>query len=195
MNRLKRWTLAAAAALLVSGSPGADDPPPSGSAPRAYAGVEHCRSCHPSAYRAWEGSKHARSFVALGTEGGRKVAREPGATTGMPTAKMMAVCSPCHAKGMEIPKEKRAKRFHPEDGVQCESCHGPRGEKDGRAMPCGAPEDPAYERGLEGCMDCHLHQPTHEVLGRKPFDLEKGWEKIIHGREASQTGENGSAGR
>jgi len=189
----KRWTIAPVAALLISGSPGADGPAASGSAPRAFAGVEHCRSCHPTAYRVWEGSKHARSFVALGTAAGRAVGRESGATAGIPTAKMIEACSPCHATGMEIPKEKRPKRFHPEDGIQCESCHGPRGEKDGRAMSCGTPEDPIFMRTLDVCADCHRQKPSHEVLGKKPFDVKKAWERIAHGLEPAQGGENGPA--
>ena len=147
-----------------------------------YTGTEACKPCHPEAYKLWTGSHHARSFVVLGTELARKIAVEPGAAPGMPSQKMMRDCSPCHAIGTQIPMALRGE-FHPEDGVQCETCHGP-GPRHIEAAnkpdykPGSEPE--LRTRGMEACMACHKEKKTHGILGLVPFDYKESWPRIDH---------------
>jgi hypothetical protein len=149
-----------------------------------YAGPETCKGCHPDEYKVWAGSNHGRAFVALGTAMGRKISADPTAYPGMPSPKMMKDCSPCHARGADVPREERGK-FHPEDGVQCETCHGPGGHYAVEEVM----KDPVRRKnaGLgklepEGCLECHKQKESHAVLGRAPFDFEKYWAKIRHGK-------------
>jgi hypothetical protein len=152
-----------------------------------YAGPETCKGCHPAEYKVWAGSNHGRSFVSLGTAMGRKIAADPTAYPGMPSAMMMKQCSPCHARGMDVPREARGK-FHPEDGVQCEVCHGPGGHyavEEVMRDPVKRKEAGLGKPKPEGCLECHKAKESHMVLGRAPFDFEKYWAKIRHGKSAA----------
>jgi len=152
-----------------------------------YVGVETCRGCHPDEYRVWAGSKHSRSFVSLQTESARKISCEPTATPGIPTEKMMRECSPCHARGMEIPRRDRSKTFHPEDGVHCEACHGPGGhyaKEEIMKDPCRRTEAGLKKLRKEECLQCHKERPSHAILERPAFDHEKMWPKIAHRNSA-----------
>ena len=155
-----------------------------------YVGAEACGACHSLEYKAWAGSSHARSFVALQTATARKVSEEPKAYAGMPSEKMMKECSPCHAPGMDIPARERPRGFHPEDGVQCESCHGPGGHyaKD-EVMRDGASRKAAGLGKLrkEECLRCHELRPSHAILGKPAFAHEKMWARIAHRNSAKPT--------
>ncbi|MEW6744391.1 MAG: multiheme c-type cytochrome [Planctomycetota bacterium] len=169
----------------AEGAPPAAREPPAQEEKAGYVGSETCKSCHPEAYRVWLGSNHGRSFVILQTAAARQVSEEPNAYAGIPSPKMMAECTPCHAPGLEIPKKERG-GLHPEDGVQCETCHGPGGHyADEETM-----KDPVrrVQAGLnkltpEGCLRCHKEKPSHVVLGRPPFDFEKYWAKFDHRKD------------
>jgi hypothetical protein len=154
--------------------------------PGQYVGAETCKGCHPQQYKVWAGSKHARSFVALQTSTARLISEEPRAYAGIPSPKMMKECTQCHARGMEIPRRERGKDFHPEDGVQCETCHGPGGHYATESVM----KDPAerVKAGLvklqaKDCLQCHKERPTHTILGKPPFDHENFWPKIAHGKK------------
>ncbi len=174
---------AAGAGEPAAGAKAAEKPPPTPS----FVGPEACKACHPRAYGTWAGSKHSRSFVALGTAMARKVSGEPGAYAGMPSEKMTKECSPCHARGMEVPRKERG-GLHPEDGVQCETCHGPGGHYAEEAVmkdPKRRTEAGLGKLGPEGCLRCHKQKDSHEVLGRVPFDFPKHWAKIEHGKKTA----------
>jgi hypothetical protein len=63
-----------------------------------FMGAESCKACHPEAYAAWRGSKHARAFESLSPQQ-RKDAR----------------CVTCHAPDL---------REQGVAGITCETCHG-----------------------------------------------------------------------
>jgi len=165
----------------------AEEKPASGKKP-AYTGAAACNECHAAEYKTWTGSRHGRAFVMLQTAMARKIAADPDAYAGIPGAKMVKECSPCHAPGMEIPKAERGS-FHPEDGVQCETCHGPGGHyanedtmKDpGRRADAGL-RKPTQER----CLECHKERPSHAILGKGPFEFEKYFAKIQHGKHGEK---------
>ena len=156
--------------------------PDSAATPGArYVGNEVCGQCHAREYKMWLGTRHARSWVMLGMPQAAPAIAANYRMTVMPQES--GVCLKCHGTAATVPAEFRADTFHVEDGVQCERCHGP-GEK-------YATEEMMRDRqkamsvGLilptrQVCMDCHTAKPSHKLLGRKPFDFDTMYEKIVH---------------
>ncbi|HID31445.1 MAG TPA: hypothetical protein EYP19_15795 [Desulfobacterales bacterium] len=176
-----------------------------------YMGAAVCMTCHAkeklgNQSLAWTGSSHARSYLQLRTGRSEMLEKEAKGMVkvgyGRDIAQeamrlgMGADCLKCHAKGAELDKSLLEPTFHIEDGVQCESCHGPgseyvaimrakwqggkwaRGqtEKRRKLPPEVRPKMPTKK----GCMACHREKPTHAVLKSKPFDFEKAWKQIAH---------------
>lgn len=167
-----------------------------------YLGAVVCMECHTKEelgkqFQAWTGSEHARAYLVLGTgypemiemqaKGmvevghGRDIAQET------MRLGMGADCLKCHAKGAELDTSPRESTFHIEDGVQCETCHGPGSgyviwmreittENRRKLSPEVQPKMPT----MEDCMACHREKPSHAVLKSNPFDFEKAWKNIAH---------------
>ncbi len=138
----------------------------SGGPPRPtaeYVGVEVCRECHPTAWRVWLGSRHARSSVTLQTGIARGIAeREEERAECLAEAPS---CLECHgvgvAKGQRLASlgEVRA-----EEGVTCEACHGP------ASLHVAAARAQRPRPGLvasllhpeRACADCHQRRASHQ---------------------------------
>lgn len=149
--------------------------------PAKYVGNQVCKSCHSEAYSVWVCSKHARTYVVLGTMMAMKMGEK---------AKIKACCPPksakcltCHATATTVPKEYRTPGFHIEEGVKCESCHGPGEEhakkaitKDIKGAMLAGPLMPKED----DCMTCHKPKDSHKMLKKKPFDYATFWKKIVH---------------
>ncbi len=140
--------------------------------PPKYVGVKKCKMCHNKAktgaqYKVWLNSKHAKAYETLATA----KAKEYGKARGVSDPQKSEKCLKCHVTAFGVDKSQLAKTFKMEDGVQCESCHGPGGNyykmktmKDlwagkiepasvGLVMPdekvcvkCHNPESPAYKK-------------------------------------------------
>ena len=85
------------------------------------------------------------------------------------------VCISCH-KGDRGPTW--CKSFHPEDGVQCEACHGP-GSLHVKAMKAGRMTEEAMlpkPKGKRFCMTCHAGVP--HPTGK--FNYKKFWRRVAH---------------
>ena len=129
-----------------------------------FAGSEACLACHVSAAGVWRASLHARAFATL-------VEREADADPN---------CIGCHTVGFGMPNGYR-REFGAQKlvNVGCESCHGPgaqhvaqrqRGETGGaKFRPLGAGD----------CQKCH-----HGEFSR-PFDFDKFWPLVRHGKEVT----------
>lgn len=123
--------------LLVTGLPGwAAENLPSLPVDRNahFLGVETCGSsqCH-GASEPWrnatismkeraiwqEHDKHAQAFVSLSSDAGRAIATK----LGLADASQAPQCLSCHSTF--VPLAQRGPRFSLNDGVGCESCHGP----------------------------------------------------------------------
>lgn len=77
--------------------------------PGATSGAEACRSCHASQHEQWAGSPHGKAMATLNAE----TAADP-------------ECVKCHATAKESgPAESELAAFRVDEGVGCESCHGP----------------------------------------------------------------------
>lgn len=99
----------------------------------AYIGVEACGKCHKrettgNQLGKWQESKHAKAFATLATPKAKEIA----AAKGIADPQKDGKCLKCHvtAHGVDASLIVKAatpeeKGFVAEDGVQCETCHGP----------------------------------------------------------------------
>lgn len=149
----------------------------------SYIGVEPCVMCHKTEkqgrqFDIWKNSAHAKAYKTLLTEEADKIAKEKGYDT--PAAKT-EFCLKCHASGYDVEPALRGAKFKIEDGVQCETCHGP--GSDYKAMNIMKNRELAIKNGLiiydnyeELCVKCHNPEsPTY-----KEIDFKEAWEKIKH---------------
>ena len=125
---LRPLPVLAALCLVLVGTLGLTSATPSSMlAKNRYLGAESCESCHSAEgagdqYHAWKEMKHAGAFELLKSERSLEVAKEQG-ITGDPWK--ADACLKCHVTGHgEDPKQFK-KSFKVEEGVSCESCHGP----------------------------------------------------------------------
>lgn len=163
-----------------------------------YVGAAVCMECHAKEklgkqFQTWTGSRHARSYLALGTGRPEMIREEAKGMVEVGHGRDVAKkamrlkidtnCLKCHATGTEVDKSFWKPTFHIEDGVQCEACHGPGSghaawmkEKKGKLPPEARLKRPTRE----DCMSCHKKKSSHAVLQGKPFNFEKTWKKIAH---------------
>lgn len=148
-----------------------------------YIGVAACVMCHKTEKQGkqldiWKNSAHAKAYQTLLTEEADKIAKEKGFET--PAAKTEA-CLKCHASGYDVDASLLGKKFKIEDGVQCETCHGP--GSDYKDMKIMKNREEAIKNGLivyedykDLCVKCHNPEsPTY-----KEINFEETWEKIKH---------------
>lgn len=178
--------LVASAALFSFGtSRAADD----GNKKFGYVGAEKCGMCHKSEKQGkqltiWQESQHSKAFQTLKTEKANKIAAEKGFKT--PAAETEA-CLKCHASGYNADASLKGAKFKVEDGVQCETCHGPGSEY--QALKIMKNREEAVKNGLiihdekeKFCTGCHNSEsPT--FVG---FDYDKFWGKIRHDIPSAQ---------
>jgi hypothetical protein len=163
-------TRLAAAALLIlplvlltgAGLPGpADDAPDYN-----YVGVAGCQMCHRSPakgnqFGAWQERQHSKAYATLASAQSKEIA----AAKGIADPQKAEACLKCHVTAAALPAARKAATYKVEDGVGCESCHGP-----GSAFKAiTVMRDPAQARanGLwdikeETCKGCHNPEsPTY----------------------------------
>ena len=152
-------------------------------AQHSYIGVKSCAMCHKSEkqgqqLRIWEGSKHSKSFEILLTEKANNTAKEKGYET---KASETADCLKCHASGYNVDASLLGKNFKIEQGVQCETCHGPGSDYKKKSVMKDRKKSVAnglllFENPEELCLTCHnAESPTYV-----DFIFEEYWEKIVH---------------
>lgn len=149
-----------------------------------YVGVSKCKTCHKKAkdgdqYKIWQESKHATAYKTLASDESKKIAKEKG----IADPQKAPECLKCHVTAYNVDKKYIGKKFSIEDGVGCESCHGPgadykkkktmegirSGKIDGAALGYIKPDEKL-------CKTCHNSEsPTF-----KSFDYKKMAAKIAH---------------
>ncbi len=148
-----------------------------------YVGVETCGMCHKtekqgSQLSIWKNSAHSKAFETLKTEKANQIAAEKGFKT---PAVETAECLKCHVIGYNLDASMMGKKFKVEDGVQCETCHGPGSAyKDMKVMK---DRDLSIKNGLvvhdkleNFCIGCHnVESPTYVDM-----DINEAWQKIKH---------------
>ncbi|MCF8262255.1 MAG: cytochrome c family protein [Melioribacteraceae bacterium] len=149
-----------------------------------YVGVKTCGMCHKKAddgeqLKIWEASAHANAYKTLQTEEADKIAAEKGFKT---KAAETADCLKCHVSGHGVDAKLIGKKFKMEDGVQCETCHGPGSEYKSKKVMENREE--AVKNGMlvfedvdkELCQTCHNEESPTFVK----FDYKEMWAKIAH---------------
>jgi hypothetical protein len=148
-----------------------------------FVGVKTCGMCHKSEKQGnqlgvWEKSMHAKAYETLKTEKADKIAKEKGFTTAAVETKE---CLKCHTSGSNVAAEFKEAKFSIEDGVQCETCHGP--GSDYKSIKVMKDKELAIKNGLEMhdnteefCKSCHNPESPTFV----EFNFKESWDKIKH---------------
>ena len=145
-----------------------------------YVGVKTCGICHKkdesgNQLAKWQESPHAKAFEALASDKAKEVAKAKGIDDPQKSGK----CMKCHSTAYNWTEAPVTEKIKPEDGVTCESCHGP--GKKYMAKSTMEDRDKAIAAGLiypatQSCKLCHNEEsPTF-----KPFDEKAMVEKIAH---------------
>lgn len=149
----------------------------------SFVGVKDCSMCHKtekqgSQLSIWENSKHSKAYETLKTAEADNIAKEKGFNT---PAVETPECLKCHASGFDVDKALLGPKFKIEDGVQCETCHGP--GSDYKAMSVMKDRQKSIENGMivhenleEYCVGCHnVESPTFVDI-----NVAEAWELIKH---------------
>jgi nitrate/TMAO reductase-like tetraheme cytochrome c subunit len=159
-----------------------------------YVGASKCKTCHGKEligdqYSAWARSVHARAFETLKGEEALRIARE----RGLPAPPHESdECLRCHVTAHRASATEIAYEIRRQDGVQCESCHGP--GKDFRKKKIMSDREKAVSLGLREadkdatiCTACHNPEsPTWDPnrystsQGPSGFDFAQAKERIPH---------------
>jgi len=154
-----------------------------------YIGASKCKSCHKSEesgnqYEAWEKASHSHAFEVLASDASKAAA----SAAGIADAQKADECLKCHVTGHGAPESAIKKGFKFEEGVQCESCHGPGGDhmKARFAAAAGGEAKEGYQGaavsemitspGVEVCTQCH----NPESPSYKPFCFYEARGKVAH---------------
>ena len=94
--------------------------------PANYIGPKMCGICHKSedsgnALGKWQAGPHAKAFDTLGTPAAKDIAKKAGIDDPQKSGK----CLKCHSTAYNFTESIATEKIKPEDGVTCESCHGP----------------------------------------------------------------------
>jgi YVTN family beta-propeller protein len=158
---------------------------------RVYVGARVCGSCHAGPgmgyqFSLWLLSKHSQAYAALAKPEARKIVQLSGIRE---DPQESFTCLGCHSSGGQAEDWEKDDTFRIEDGVQCESCHGPGSEYMAAEVmvdPEAAMEAGLQMPGTEVCMRCHLTKGTHvAVLSSPQLDLEKAMAAIAHPQPAN----------
>jgi hypothetical protein len=149
-----------------------------------YVGVKNCKMCHSSkksgeAFKIWEASAHATAYETLANEESQKIAKE----MGIDDPQKADACLKCHITGFGVDAALKEKGYAMEQGVTCETCHGPGSEynpmKIMKQITAGEINGADYgliEPDKALCVSCHNEEsPTF-----KGFDYEEYVSQIAH---------------
>ncbi len=146
----------------------------------SFVGVKTCKMCHMkksggSQFGVWEKGPHATAYETLGNEESLALAKK--LELGNPQEE--AACLKCHVTAFPVMKDLETLKITLEEGVSCESCHGPgsaysnlyRMKRREEAWKNGLTKYNSREEIKNKCMECH---------GNEGFDFVTAWEKIKH---------------
>ncbi len=155
--------------------------PPSADGERVYLGEQACRQCHPNQFNKWRLTRHAKAYTSLSMP----VAKEIAALSGIDVDPHESpICLGCHTTAFDVEEWELDETFYPEDGIQCEFCHGPGSGYSSEAIM----QDPDRARkaglkfpGEHTCMVCHAEKGSHTaVLEVRKFVYEEALKEIAH---------------
>jgi hypothetical protein len=151
----------------------------------AYIGVAKCAMCHKkeasgNQYGAWLGEKHSKAYETLAGEKALAMAKEHELGTPQKEPK----CLVCHVTAFPVMDDLENQTITLEEGVSCESCHGPGSEyksiKTMKAIFAG--EIKGDSVGLwtiseKTCLKCH--DPENPFTAAE-FNYEKAVAQVAH---------------
>jgi hypothetical protein len=146
----------------------------------AYIGAGKCKMCHNSAakgaqYTKWTEASHSKAFATLGSDKAKEIA----SAKGIADPQKDDGCLSCHVTGHGAAAAMLTEKYSAEEGVSCESCHGPGG--DYWKMNVMKDQAQSVAAGLvipdeKTCVTCHNDKsPTF-----KGFDFAAMKAKIAH---------------
>ena len=157
-----------------------------------YAGTKSCAMCHKkdekgNQFGKWQSSPHAKAIETLASA----EAKAAGAKMGVDDPQKSGKCLKCHATAYNFTEQVQTDKIAVEEGVTCESCHGP--GKNYKSKAVMEDQKQAIAAGMispatASCTLCHNDQsPSWKADryttkdGKKVgFDLDQANEKIKH---------------
>ena len=157
-----------------------------------YVGVKMCGICHKkeetgNQFAKWQESPHAKAYELLGTPQAKAV----GAKVGVADPQSSGKCLKCHSTAYNWTETVQTEKIKVEDGIVCESCHGP--GKTYMSKTTMSKHDSAVAAGLiypasKSCTLCHNesnpawkgHRYTTKDGKKVEFDYEQAYSKIAH---------------
>jgi len=151
-----------------------------------YEGVKNCKMCHKKAatgdqYTQWLSTEHAKAYANLASEKSVAKAKEMGIADPQKEPK----CLECHITAFPVMADLATQSVTLEEGVSCESCHGPGSgyQKKATMQAITDGKIDGASVGLlpvtkETCAKCHDPNPNNPF--HKPFNFEEASKKIAH---------------
>ncbi len=152
-----------------------------GETEHGYVGVQECKMCHKAEAKGaqfpkWEAGPHAQAYQTLLTDESKEIAAEMGIKEAPEKAD---ACLKCHVTGHGVKAELLGKKYTVEEGVGCESCHGP--AEDWKKL---------HIKDVEAAMEVGMMIPTDETMCKtchneesptyKEFKYEEALAQIAH---------------
>lgn len=150
-----------------------------------YIGAKACGMCHSkekdgAQLKIWQESRHAKAYETLNSEEADNISLELYGKKAIETEE----CLVCHTSGYNAEATLIGKKFKLEDGVQCETCHGPGSEY--KSLKIMKDREQSVANGLkifnsenevkDICITCHNEEsPTYVA-----FNFEEMWQQISH---------------
>jgi hypothetical protein len=150
-----------------------------------YVGVKKCKTCHKpkkigAQYKVWKNGPHANGFETLKTDKAKEIAKKNKIEDPTTDPK----CTACHTTMGGIKKEDLDKKskMTMEEGVSCESCHGPGNKYKKKSIMKDHAKSLA--NGLivpdeETCASCH-NQKKNIYHDQKKFVYAEFVKKVSH---------------
>ena len=156
-----------------------------------YVGVKSCKMCHKKAedgdqFAKWQAGPHAKAFEGLASPEAREAAKKLGIDDPQKSGKCLA----CHSTAYNWKDAVQNADIPVEEGVSCESCHGP--GKNYKKMQTMKSKEQAKAAGLldakDSCILCHNDKApswkadryTLKDGSKSGFDFEQAYAKIKH---------------
>jgi hypothetical protein len=160
-----------------------------------FIGLRKCKVCHGKSLigdqvSAWQAGPHAKAFDTLKSEPSVQIATEK--QLAMP-AHESPECLRCHATSDVATPDRAKYPVHVEEGVQCESCHGPGSKYRKKKVMSDRAEaerqglwSPSQDQAV--CVSCHNEESPTWDPGRfvgadgshSGFDYEQALKSIQH---------------
>lgn len=159
-----------------------------------YVGPQKCKLCHNKPdtgkqYSVWKLANHAGAYRALLNDEAKEIAAKQGLTT---PPHESPECLKCHVTGYDAKLKKHPMKIKKEEGVSCESCHGPASGhlEDGKAIRMKKATginvlDKLVNPNAKNCVQCH--NESNPTWNPEKYTLEDGTKMGFDYKQAVKT--------